>query len=142
MRAILLSSALLAGLSTAGAAQETAAVQGLADAFAAALNAGDGAALAELYREDAVILPPGAEMISGREAIRSFWEQGMGTFEDIELTTVDVEPLGTDATREIGTFSFTTTGEQPQQVTGKYVVIWHRQGDAWKIGTDIWNMNQ
>jgi hypothetical protein len=35
-----------------------------------------------------------------------------------------VKPLGIDAAREIGTFTLKTKGQQPQEVAGKYVVVW------------------
>ena len=58
---------------------------------------------------------------------------------DPKLTTLDVKPLGTSAAREIGTFSLKTKGSTPQEVTGKYVVVWEKIGNDWKLATDIWN---
>jgi hypothetical protein len=40
--------------------------------------------------------------------------------------------------REIGAFTVEMGG---QPVTGKYVVIWRRAGQAWQLDTDIWNTN-
>jgi hypothetical protein len=37
-------------------------------------NAGDIASVAALYTEDAVVLPPGADMVEGRSAIQAFWK--------------------------------------------------------------------
>jgi hypothetical protein len=50
----------------------------------------------------------------------------------------DVKPLGPAATREIGTFALKTKGPNPQEVTGKYVVIWEKVGNDW-LAADIWN---
>jgi ketosteroid isomerase-like protein len=47
--------------------------------------------------------------------------------------------LGPSAAREIGTFSLKTTGSAPQEVTGKYVVVWEKIGNEWKLAADIWN---
>jgi ketosteroid isomerase-like protein len=58
------------------------------------------------------------------------------------LTAVDVKPLGSEAAREIGTFSLRTKGQQPQEITGKYVVVWEKVGAHWKLATDIWNTNK
>ena len=55
------------------------------------------------------------------------------------LTTLDVKPLGPSAAREIGTFSLKTKGPTPQEVSGKYVVVWEKVGNDWKLATDIWN---
>ena len=81
-------------------------------------------------------------MVHGRQAIQGFWDNTMKQLGDGKLTTVDVQPLGPDAAREIGTFSFKTKGNAPQEVSGKYVVVWRKINDQWKLATDIWNMNK
>lgn len=123
-------------------AQDKATIQSLNDKFAQAFNAGDAAAIAALYTEDAIVLPPGGEMMKGRTAIQSFWKGAAEQLGDGKLTTVDVKPLGNEAAREIGTFSFRTKGSQPQDITGKFVVVWEKVGNDWKLATDIWNMNK
>jgi len=55
-------------------AQDKATIQSLSDQFAKAFNTGDAAAVAALYTEDAIILPPGGEMMKGRSAIQAFWK--------------------------------------------------------------------
>jgi ketosteroid isomerase-like protein len=52
---------------------------------------------------------------------------------------LDVKSLGPNAAREIGTFSFKTKAPSPQEVTGKYVVVWEKVGNDWKLSSDIWN---
>ena len=89
-------------------AQDKATIQSLSDQFAKAFNAGDAAAVAALYTEDAIILPPGGEMMKGRSAIQAFWKGAAEQFDNGKLTTVEVKPLGNEAAREIGTFSFRT----------------------------------
>jgi ketosteroid isomerase-like protein len=32
-----------------------------------------------------------------------------------------------------------TKGSPPQQVSGKYVVVWEKVGNDWKLAADIWN---
>jgi uncharacterized protein (TIGR02246 family) len=123
-------------------AQDKATIQSLNDKFVQAVDAGDAAAIASLYADDAVILPPGGEMMKGRSAIQAFWKAAMEQFEHGKLTAVDVKPLGSEAAREIGTFSFRTKGSQPQEITGKYVVVWEKVGSDWKLATDIWNMDK
>src|ERR1039457_3474069 len=56
-----------------------------------------------------------------------------------KVTTLDVKPLGPSAAREIGTFSLKTKGPTPQEVTGKYVVVWEKVGEHWKLAADIRN---
>ncbi len=130
------------GLPVPALAQDKATIQSLSDKFAKAFNAGDAAAVAALYTEDAVILPPGGEMMKGKSAIQAFWKGAAEQLSDGKLTTVDVKPLGSEAAREIGTFTFRTKGAQPQEITGKYVVVWEKVGNDWKLATDIWNTNK
>jgi len=61
---------------------------------------------------------------------------------DPKLATVDVKLLGPSAAREIGTFSLKTKGSDPKSVTGKYVVVWEKEGNEWKLAADIWNDGQ
>jgi uncharacterized protein (TIGR02246 family) len=129
-------------LSVPAMAQDKAIIQSLNDKFAQAFNAGDAAGVAALYTEEAVILPPGAEMMKGRSAIQTFWKGAAEQLGNGKLTTVEVKPLGSDRALEIGTFSFRTKGAQPQEITGKYVVIWEKVGGDWKLATDIWNTNK
>ena len=142
MRAHALLTATCLCLPVSAIAQDKATIQSLNDQFARAFNAGDIAAVAAHYTEDAVVLPPGAEMVMGRNAILTFWKSAADQIGDIKLTAVDVKPLGSNAAREIGTFSLRTKGAQPQQVTGKYVVVWEKVGADWKLATDIWNTNK
>jgi uncharacterized protein (TIGR02246 family) len=123
-------------------AQDKATIEKLNDGFVAAFNKGDFAALGSMYTEDAYLLPPGSPMFKGRSNVQAFWTRAGEAIGEVKLTTVDVKPLGGDAAREIGTFALTTKGAQPQQLTGKYVVVWQKVGGDWKLATDIWNADK
>jgi uncharacterized protein (TIGR02246 family) len=142
MRRILLLAAGLALAALPALAQSKAAIQKLNDQWSAAFNRGDAAALAAMYTEDAYVLPAGAEMVRGTNAIQGFWSQTAQQLGDAKITTLDVLPLGRTAAREIGTFSFKTKGQTPQEVVGKYAVVWRKTNGQWKLATDIWNMNK
>lgn len=102
-------------------------------------NNGDFSGIASLYSTDAIAFPPGSAMVKGRAAIEAMWKSMAEQVTDPKLTTVDVKPLGSSAAREIGTFVLKTKGSAPQEVSGKYVVVWEKVGDDWKLATDIWN---
>jgi uncharacterized protein (TIGR02246 family) len=123
-------------------AQDKATMDKLNAEFMAALQTGDMAAIGQMYAEDAYLLPSGAEMVKGRAAIQAFWTKAAEGIGDFKLTTVDVKPLGTDVAREIGTFTLKTKGQQPQDISGKYVVVWQKVGSEWKLATDIWNTDK
>ncbi len=96
--------------------------------FAEIFQRGDAAAVAALYTADARLLPPGAPMMSGTEAIRAFWQGAMNLgIKAATLETIDVESSGGgDLATEIGKFTLSMEkpgGERVEQ-TGKYVVLW------------------
>jgi hypothetical protein len=67
------------------------------------------------------------------------WKVMAEQVRDPKITTLDVKQLGPSAAREIGTISLKTKGSTPQEVTGKYVVLWEKVGSEWKLAIDIWN---
>ena len=124
------------------AAQDKATIDKLNESFIAALQKGDMMAIGQMYMEDAYLLPSGAEMVKGRAAIQAFWTKAAEGIADFKLSTLDVKPLGSDAAREVGTFTLKGKGQQSQEVTGKYVVVWQKVGSEWKLATDIWNSDK
>jgi ketosteroid isomerase-like protein len=102
------------------------------------------AALDQIYTRNARILPPGAEMISGREAIKKFWTDLVQSANAISavLASVDVMPAG-DGAVEIGKATLTVAppGQAQAQMEVKYVVYWREEDGTWKWHVDIWNPN-
>lgn len=113
--------------------------------FEQAFNRGDAAAVAQMYTEQATIMPPDSEMVTGRDAIQKFWQGAMQAgLRNMTLKSIRVDEFGGAAAREIGRFSMEAPGPQDRMraVDGKYVVVWLKSGDDWKIDTDIWNANK
>jgi len=102
------------------------------------------AALDQIYTSDARILPPGAPMISGREAIKKFWSDLIQSVnaKSAVLATVDLMLAG-DGLVEIGraTLTIEPEGQSATQMEVKYVVYWRQEGGRWKWHVDIWNPN-
>jgi uncharacterized protein (TIGR02246 family) len=123
-------------------AQSKAAIQKLEDQWAAAFNKGDAVAVAAFYADDAYVLPAGAPMVNGHDAIQSYLAQAAQQIGDVKCTTIDVKPLGRKAAREIGTCTFKTKGATPQDSALKYAVVWVKTDSGWKLIQDIWNMDK
>ena len=102
------------------------------------------AALDDIYTRGARILPPGAPMISGREAIKKFWTDLVqsANAKSAILASVDVMPAG-DGVVEIGKATLTVEppGQSAAQMEVKYVVYWQQEDGRWKWHVDIWNPN-
>ena len=108
------------------------------------LGQGDVEAIADLYTPEARLLPPGAPMMTGREAIKAFWQGAIGMgIKAARLETIQVEPAGNTAC-EIGRFSLTVQpdGGEPVDMLGKYVVVWKIEDATPKLHIDIWNTDQ
>jgi len=111
--------------------------------FEGAFNRGDAAGAArQFYTQDASVLPPGAEMVQGRDRIAEFWGTAAAAVQTgvrrVELSTLDLQPLG-DGAYEVGRATLTLAGGQ--RATPKYVAIWKQEDGAWRRHVDIWNLD-
>jgi ketosteroid isomerase-like protein len=101
-------------------------------------------ALDQIYTSDARILPPGAPMVSGREAIKKFWSDLVQSInaKSAVLASVDVMPAG-EGVVEIGraTLTIEPQGQAASQIEVKYVVYWRQEDGRWRWHVDIWNQN-
>jgi ketosteroid isomerase-like protein len=109
--------------------------------FSAAYVRGDAAAMAALYTADAVIFPERSGAITGRRAIERYWAPAPGsriTRHEVMPTRIDVD--GRHA-YDYGTFEI--SGERDGAAwgpfRGKYVAVWRREPEGWRIQLDIWN---
>lgn len=125
---------LLAGPAMAGDKEN---IEAAVTQFEQAANSGDPAGLAEMYTDDAWLLPPGAAMVQGKGNIENFWKSILDIgLSDIHLTSTEIIVSGNTAS-EVGTVSY-AAGEMTG--TGKYIVLWVKSDDgAWRLHRDIWN---
>jgi uncharacterized protein (TIGR02246 family) len=119
------------------------AIESLTAEWETAFNAGDAAAVAEVYAEDATLMPDGRDIVTGRDAIRQFWSGAMAEAPEgvvADLETLEVRGAGNLA-YEIGRYTDRAGDEVVER--GKYLVVWKQQADGtWKIVADIWNRNE
>lgn len=110
------------------------------DAFVAAFAKGDAAAIAKMYSSDARVFPPNSDMIQGADAIQKLWKGAMEMgVKSVRLQASEVEAHGMVA-HEVGSYSM-LAADGKQLDRGKYLVIWKREGNAWRLHRDIWNTN-
>lgn len=111
----------------------------LAAEFEAAFNAQDAKKLAALYAEDAVVMPANRPMVKGRAAIEADVQRDFKS----GVTKLQLKPMESaitgDRAYEAGTSTVVVNG---QQLPGKYVVIFKRVGNDWKIAYDSYSTDQ
>ncbi len=113
------------------------AIESQNQALIAAMLAGDAEAAGELYTEDAVVIPPGANLVRGRPSIVSFWAGFIGGgVKEMSLVTVSVESDG-DLAHEVGALKLVDGEGNASEA--RYVVVWKREAGAWRLHRDIWN---
>ena len=112
-------------------------------AFIVALKQADLKAIADAFEPDAILLPPGADAVRGRDAITKFFAGfvARATIVETSSMTLDVTVSGQSA-YETGLYTMTTrTGDAPEVADhGKYVVVWNHDSDGhWRMARDISN---
>lgn len=97
-------------------------------------------AIADVYSQNARILPPGAPMMQGREAIQAFWKAAAEMLQpqSATLTTLEAEMCG-DTVVEIGRANIRQANGG--EIVGKYIVHWKQQDGRWLWDKDIWNVD-
>ena len=98
------------------------------------------------YAADASMLPFGAPIATGTDAIRKTWAALMakpGYSLTFAPTKIEVASAG-DMAWEIGTFELRVNDAQGQamEIPGKYVVTWRKVGPTWKVAADIFNTDK
>lgn len=102
----------------------------------AAVNEGSLEEYAGLLVPDIVWVPPGADAIAGRAAVRDWLAPFFRTYAytfDVEVE--DLRPAGLLAV-ERGTFSTRLVpreGGDPMEHIGRYLVLWRRDEGEWRI---------
>ena len=106
-------------------------------AWQTAYNGGDAAALAALYAEDAIVMAPGGEAVSGRAAIQAMFATDIARGSKNALTTREVFGGGDYAIAVGGWVETGADGSHKDH--GSYVTVYKRVGNGWKIYRDTWN---
>lgn len=111
--------------------------EGLSPAWQAAYSAGDAGAVAALYTEDAVLMPPNAPSAKGRAAIEAAMTDVMIAMPaKLEVTAVDLGHEG-NMGFAMGTYTFTDGGNVIDK--GKWVEVRKKIKGKWYIHYDMWN---
>ena len=115
------------------AGDDESAIRQMDDAYVAAFNRGDAAALAACWCEDGAYISPAGETWQGRakiqEAFVSFFAENQGAKLEVEVASIRVE--APDAAVEEGTARVTAADQPVAETT--YVARYLKQDGAWKL---------
>jgi ketosteroid isomerase-like protein len=113
--------------------------------FAKALTEKNAAAAANLYDENASILPPNEPIVTGRNNIQTYWQGAIDAgIIDASVKTIDAKSNG-DLGYEIGTFTLRFLGAQNDTIVeeGKYTEILKQNTDGkWISIYGMWSSNE
>jgi len=130
------------GAFAGGEPADIAAMHAVDQAWLKAYNAGDANALAGLYDDNAILMPPGAPAAHGRSAIRSFLTSDTAAAKKAGVVLhFGSKPDGGsngDMGWVSGAYSVTdSTGKVVE--TGKYLSVSKKEGGQWFYIRDTWN---
>ncbi len=105
--------------------------------YVEAFNGRDARALTALFTTDAQLLPPGHPAVDGRAAILEFWQEALRD----EAAVLRLVP---SASRGVGVLAWesgawTVGAAAGPTFTGKYLMVWRRMGNDWRILREMWN---
>jgi uncharacterized protein (TIGR02246 family) len=128
--------------SAADSAKEVAALQAVDQNWAKAYNAGNADAVASLYDEQAVLLPPGVPGVSGRAAIKAFFVKDTAESQKAGVAfTLGSKPAGGvsgDMGWQSGTYAVKDKAGKVIE-TGKYLSVSMKKDGKWLYVRDTWN---
>lgn len=141
MRKLALALTIAAALVVAGIVQGQGktdpALNKLAEEFAAAFNAKDAAKAASFYADDAVVMPPNQPMVRGRADIEAYFKRDF----QAGVTNLRLKPMESAISGSHAFVAATATVTVPggQTENSKYLVVFKRVGNEWKVAYDIYN---
>jgi ketosteroid isomerase-like protein len=110
-------------------------------ALGAEVAAGNAAAIGKMYAKGAMLMPTGAGILKGKD-IAGFWQGAINAgIKGATLKSKEVEVLGGSTAVEVGTYVLTGEGGAVAD-EGKYIVVWKKDGKAWKLYRDIFNSSR
>ena len=135
-------SLLIAAVGTSHAASpDEAAIRAQTTAWEKAYSAGDAKALAALYTEDAVLMPPGVPPLSGRMAILDYFTKDVAAAKaaGAVFTLNPKTDVGVSGNMgwESGTYKVTVKGATVE--TGKFLSVSRKKDGKWLYLRDTWN---
>ncbi len=109
--------------------------------FSQAVMSGDIDGIMDSYTADAKIFPNNRPILEGPE-LEKYWTPKNNGYKTVhhKITSKEVKFFG-DYAHDYGAYEGKTQNPDGQinEWQGKYVVVWKKENDQWKMHLDIWN---
>lgn len=110
-------------------------------AFEETFASDDAAAMAALFTEDAEILTQERPTVRGRHNIQQYFAEQMSPAMMFDETT-DMSLVRGDFALETGSYTFRNTRRGDDAENGKYMHVWRRSDDHWKLYRAMYNTDE
>lgn len=116
-------------------------IKGLINDFSEAVMTSDYDRIANAYTEDGKILPNNRDIIEGTESIKKYWTLPEGVSTSYHKIIPEEIKILNDHAYDYGRYEGRTKRKDRSEVSwkGKYVIVWKKINNEWKIHLDIWN---
>jgi len=105
----------------------------------------DADAMAKLYAEDALLMPPGAPAVTGRPAIKAFLGADAAKSKSDGMSLKNDKITGAFVSGDTGWISgtYTVTDASGKTIdSGSYLSVHRKTNGAWLYVRDIWNSDR
>jgi ketosteroid isomerase-like protein len=105
----------------------------------------DADGMANLYAEDALLMPPGAPAVTGRPGIKTFLGEDAAKSKAAGISLKNASVTGSGINGDTGWISGTYTVVDASGATidsGSYLSVHRRANGAWPYIRDIWNSDR
>lgn len=117
-------------------------IQQASDRFWTTRQRGDASALAALITDEAILMVPGLPDAVGRNAVRDLLQERFASIRttDFKVHRREIRVIG-DSAYELAWYSETHLGqgEDPLRLQGRYLLVWRRGGDLWRVHRNLFN---
>ena len=111
------------------------------ESFSKAYMDGDIEALVNMYTEDGKIFPNNRKIIAGKTDLLTYWNIPEGArIINHKVTPIEIN-IENDTAYDYGYYEGKTLTKDKKEISwqGKYIIVWKKVNDEWKIHLDIWN---